>query len=327
VVLTLMGVLLAQHASGLRTHAANQFVCTETFKAGLTSFFTTADTKAQFAEDQNELCDLCAKVTRLAFLYTNDVQTQAKWSQSLEASACSYVGSKRRPDCQKLTTDIIGAQRSFFESKKSKFKAKELKGTTEQLGMLVDSRSYDICRSMGCCSVVPKRKGKKVLKPCSKPGDVADVTKDRENLQRDRFYLDKIKEELFDQRRLNNAFKAKLDLKEIDLHSAQQKLKKDLELLRKEQEQMREAKDALKRREDRVKRREKNEHDREEHNRKVEKWIKKREELVGDRETICYKREDQLGLPHPPTERPAGPPPAPTAVARPPQPATSSLST
>jgi len=114
----------------LRTRA-KQFVCTETFKAGLTSFFTTADTKAQFAEDQNELCDLCARITRLAYLYTNDVQTQAKWAQSLEASACSYVGSKRRPDCQKLTSEVVQSQRSFFESKKSKFTKKELKGTTE----------------------------------------------------------------------------------------------------------------------------------------------------------------------------------------------------
>jgi len=317
VVLTLVGVLLAQQASGLRTRA-KQFVCTETFKAGLTSFFTTADTKAQFAEDQNELCDLCARITRLAYLYTNDVQTQAKWAQSLEASACSYVGSKRRPDCQKLTSEVVQSQRSFFESKKSKFTKKELKGTTEELGMLVDSRSYDICREIGCCAVVKKRKGKKVLKPCSKPGDVADVTKDRENLQRDRFYLDKIKEELFDQRRLQNAFKAKLDLKEIDLQSWATKLKKDSELLKKEQEALREAKDALRRRSDRVQRRERDEKDREQHNKKVEKWLKKREELVGDRESICWKREDQLGLPHPPTERPGGPPPAPPTVGRPP---------
>jgi len=297
---------------------AKQFVCTETFKAGLTSFFTTADTKAQFAEDQNELCDLCAKVTRLAFLYTNDVQTQAKWAQSLESSACSYVGSARRRDCQKLTSEIVQSQRSFFESKRSKFTHKELKGTTEQLGMLVDSRSYDICREIGCCAVVPKRKGKKVLKPCSRPGDVADVTKDRQALQKDRFYLDKIKEELFDQRRLNNAFKAKLDLKEIDLKSLADKIAKDQEILKKEQDKMREAKEALKRREDRVKRREKNEKDREDHNKKQEQWLKKREELVGDRESICWKREDQLGLPHPPNERPGGPPPAPPAVARPP---------
>jgi len=317
-VLTLVGILLTQQASGLRT-MKGQFVCTETFKAGLTSFFTTADTKAQFAEDQNELCDLCAKVTRLAFLYTNDVQTQAKWSQSLEASACSYVGSKRRPDCQKLTGEIVQSQRQFFEGKKSKFTAKELKGTTEQLGMLVDSRSYDICRGLGCCAVVPKRKGKKTLKPCSRPGDVADVTKDREALQRDRFYLDKIKEELFDQRRLNNAFKAKLDLKEIDLKALADKIKKDQELLKKEQEKMREAKDALRRREDRVKRRENDEKDRENRNRKVEKWLKRREELVGDRESISWKREDQLGLPHPPNERPAGPPPAPPASPRPPE--------
>jgi len=170
--LTLVGVLLAQQASGLRMQG-KQFVCTETFKAGLTSFFTTADTKAAFAEDQNELCDLCAKITRLAFLYTNDVQTQAKWAQSLESSACSYVGSARRSDCQKLTGDIVQSQRSFFESKKSKFTSKELKGTTEQLGMIVDSRSYDICREIGCCALVKKRKGKKVLKPCSRPGDVS----------------------------------------------------------------------------------------------------------------------------------------------------------
>jgi len=312
--LALVGVLFTQQASGLR----KQYVCTETFKAGLTSFFTTADTKGAFAEDQNDLCDLCAKVTRLAFLYTNDVQTQAKWAQSLESSACSYVGSTRRADCKKLTTEIVQSQRSFFESKKSKFTSKELKGTTEQLGMLVDSRSYTICRDIGCCASAPKRKGKTVLKPCSRPGDVADVTKDRDALQKDRFYLDKIKDELFEQRRLNNAFKAKLDLKEIDLQSLASKIKKEQEVLKKEQQKMREAKEALRRREDRVKRREKDEKDREDHNKKVEQWLKKREELVGDRESICWKREDQLGLPHPPTDRPAGPPPAPPSVPRPP---------
>jgi len=293
------------------TERAKQFVCTETFKAGLTSFFITRDTKAAFAEDQSELCEMCAKVMRLAYLYTNDVQTSDKWTSALENNACRYVSAPRRSDCTSLTKGIIASQRSFFESKRSKFTPADLKGSTEQLGLLVDSRSFRQCKAIGCCPVVPKSNGKPVLEPCSKPGDAKDVERDRAALQTDRFAMDSLRDQLFGQRRANNEFKAKLDLKEIDLKGRELKLKKERDALTKDQQKMREAMDALKRREDRVKRREDDEHAMEKYNKKKEKWLKEREELVKDREDVCYKREDQLGIPHPPKTRPPPPPPAP----------------
>jgi hypothetical protein len=106
----------------------------------------------------------------------------------------------------------------------------ELKGTTDQLGLLVDDKSYFQCKAIGCCPVIPKRKGPAVLEPCSKPGDAKEVDKDREALAKDRFYLDAVRDELFKQRRANNQFKAKLDLKEVDLEGREKKLKKDKEV-------------------------------------------------------------------------------------------------
>jgi len=292
------------------------FVCTETFKAGLTSFFTQRDTKAAFAEDQSELCEMCAKVMRLAYLYSNDVQTQDKWETALTDNACRYVSAARRTDCNGLTKGIIASQRSFFASTKGKFSKAELKGTTDQLGLLVDDKSYFQCKAIGCCPVVPKRKGPAVLEPCSKPGDSKEVDKDRDALAKDRFYMDAVRDELFAQRRANNKFKAKLDLKETDLVGRETKLKKDREVLQQDQSKLREATEALKKREDKVGRRERDERELRAYNKKREKWLKEREDNIHDREDLCYKREEQLGLPHPPKTSPP-PPPAP-----PPKPAT-----
>jgi hypothetical protein len=310
-----IGVLVGR-AEGLRmTATAKQYVCTETFKAGLTSFFTEKDTKAAFAEDTTELCEMCAKVMRLAYLYSNDAQFQSKWPAALKSNACSYVSDARKADCNALTAGIVTAKQTFFDGKKSKFTRKELKGTTEQLGMLVDSRSYHACKQIGCCPVIPKRNGKPVRSPCSKPGDAASVSADRDQLQKDRFYLDKLREQLFVQRRDNNEFKAKLDLHEIDLKTREDKLKKDLKVLAEDQTKVRNAQNALKRRDERVARREEDEKKMQAFNKKKEKWLKERSDMVQDREDVCYKREEQLGIPHPPKRIP---PPIPDAPANPP---------
>jgi len=293
-----------------------QFVCTETFKAGLTSFFVSKDTKPAFAEDQAELCEMCAKVARLAFLYSNDAATGKNWDRALENNACSYVSTQRKADCKAMTKGVVDSQRKFFNGKKSKFTRKELKGTTEQLGMLVDKRSYMTCKRVGCCPVVPAKTGaaaaSKVLKPCSQPGDKADVAADRDALNRDRFLLDKLREELLEQRRSNNKFKAKLDLHEVDLKQREDKLSHGKKVLKSDKQKAHEASEALKKREERVKRREDDERERSEHNKKQEKWLKEKEDMVKDREDVCWKREEQLGIPHPPKGRPPPPPPAPT---------------
>jgi len=315
-VAVVVGLLALHGVDGLRvTATAKQFVCTETFKAGLTSFFTQRDTKAAFAEDQSSLCEMCAKVMRLAYLYSNDAQTQATWHTALENNACAYVGSARKADCKALTRGVIESRRKYFDGKQSKFTRKELSGTTEQLAMLVDSRSYFGCKQVGCCSIIPAVAANhpKVLQPASKPGDQGEVAADRAQLMKDRFLMDKTREELFNQRRDNNQFKAKLDLHEIDLKGRETKLKKELEVLKQDQQKMREAREALKRREERVTRREKDEKEFEAYNKKQEKWLKERLDMVKDREDVCYKREEQLGIPHPPKSRPPPIPPAPAA--------------
>jgi len=200
----------------------------------------------------------------------------------------------------------------------SKFTRGELRGSTEQLGLLVDQRSYHACKQVGCCAAVPAQAGPKTLVPCSKPGDRAEVAADRDALTKDRFLLDKVREELFVQRRANNAFKAKLDLHEIDLKGREDKLTKQQQVLKQDQQKMREATAALKIRETRVDRKEKDEKEFEAYNKKQEKWLKERAGLVKDREDICYKREEQLGIPHPPTSTPPAPPSPPAVITRPP---------
>ncbi len=95
---------------------AKQFVCTETFKAGLTSFFIQKDSKQAFAEDQSELCEMCAKVMRLAYLYSNDMTTSDRWATALQANACSFVGSARKgmdhPTPPSTPLHIFGTRRS-----------------------------------------------------------------------------------------------------------------------------------------------------------------------------------------------------------------------
>jgi len=298
---------------------SKQFVCTETFRASLTSFFVQKDTKVAFAEDTNELCELCAKVTRLAYLYSNDVQTQSKWPAALKDNACTFVSTARKADCSSLTDAVVSAKRSFFDSKKSKFTRTELRGSTEQLALLVDNRSYLACKHIGCCPInssAPNAKSKsakaaKTLTPCSVPGDKAGVAADRASLSKDKFYLDSLREQLFVQRRQNNEFKAKLDLREVDLKTREDRLKKGQNVLKTDKQKLREASNSLKVREARVKRRESDEKEFERYNKKQEKWLKERSDLVKDREDICYKREEQLGLPHPPKTRPPPSPPAP----------------
>jgi hypothetical protein len=313
VVVGLAGVSAMRVTSGVR---APQYVCTETFKAGLTSFFTEKDTKPAFAEDTAELCEMCAKVMRMAYLFSNDVQTAEKWPAALRTQACSFVSDARKRDCSALTAAVITSKQSFFDSKSAKFTRKELRGTTEQLGLLVDTRSYFACKQVGCCPAVPKHVGKKVTqKPCTKPGDTASVSADRAALTKDRFYLDKLREQLFVQRRDNNEFKVKLDVHEIDLRSRETKLKADLTKLQSDQTKLAEATNALSRREQRVKRREDTEREMRAFNKKKEAWLKERDKQVEDREDVCYKREEQLGIPHPPAHRP---PPIPDAPPKPP---------
>jgi len=318
----LVGVAVLQRVAALQSTASStankQFVCTETFKAGLTSFFTQKDTKTAFAEDTTELCEMCAKVVRLAYLYSNDMTTSATWATALQNNACKFVGSARTADCNALTTALVSSRRKFFDGKKSKFTRGELRGSTEQLGLLVDTRSYKQCKSVGCCPIVTPRVGKASLQPCSKPGDKAEVAADRDALVKDRFYMDKLRDELFEQRRDNNKFKAKLHLHEVDLKGREKKLKKQQNVLKQDQAKMGAAVAALKIREARVARRENDEKEFERYNKKQEKWLKDRSDLVKDREDICYKREEQLGIPHPPTSRPPPPPAPPTPITRPP---------
>jgi len=312
------GVDAVRMSSAARA-GAKQFVCTETFKASLTSFFVQKDTKPAFAEDTTELCELCAKVMRLAYLYSNDVQTQSKWPAALKDNACSFVSTARKDDCSSLTNAVISAKQKFFDSKKSKFTRTELRGSTEQLALLVDDRSYLACKHIGCCplkgsapSKAPKNGKSKTLTPCSTPGDRAGVAADRASLTKDKFYLDSLREQLFVQRRTNNDFKAKLDLHEIDLKGREDKLKKEKNVLKLDKQKLRDATASLKIRETRVTRRENDEKEFEAYNKKQEKWLKERADIVKDREDICYKREEQLGLPHPPKARPPPSPPAPT---------------
>jgi len=258
---------------------------------------------------------MCSKVVRLAFLYANDAETQKKWSAALESRACQYVGAQRSADCLALTKAVVGAQRKFFDGKDSKLSEKELKGTTEQIGLLIDSKAYGICRHIGCCSIYAekdmKNKNKHLpVKPLTTPkdqkDDPKDIARDRESLVRDRFTLDQTRETLFKQRRDNNNLKAKLDLHQIDLAGrekklavekkklleAQNKLKNDLADLERKKTQMKNRKEGLDQRDKNIDKKEKN--------------LNTREDYVKDREQVAWTREEQLGIPHPPkrTEMP-----------------------
>jgi nucleotide-binding universal stress UspA family protein len=252
----------------------------------LTSFFVRQDSKLSFAQDESELCELCAKVVRLAYLYSNDAMTQSTWSDSTTGAACQFVENHRQGDCSKLASAVVAAQQDYFSGSDAKFSSKEQSGTTEQLGLLVDQRSYGLCKTMGCCPINPKA-DKKVLTPTDTPGDSKDLEVDRKALQDDKFLLDSTQEAVFQQRRENNDIKAKLDLRTQDLNDKDTKLKADQAKLAKDNLDLAEAQAA-------EKAAEAAEQKREADDAKFEADLKAKEVELTTRENIVKTREIQL---------------------------------
>jgi len=280
--------------------SAAQVVCTEQFRASLTSFFVEKDTTMRFAQDQSDLCELCAKIIRLGYLYANDLENLHQWSDALQNNACSYVAGARKADCLKLTKGIAHSQRVYFTSSKAKFTSQENRATERQLQLLVDSKAYAHCKQLNCCRVIPKFTNRAVLSPSSSRGDATDLEKDRALLQKDRFALDHMRDSVVSQRRTNNEREAQLELHSHDLSQKEAKLTADRNTLAVNQEALRKNVETEVLREEAERRREDNEARREASNAEKERALAQKQKDLSAREKYVAARESAVGVSPPP---------------------------
>jgi len=217
--------------------AQGGYVCNQIFKAGLTSFFIRQDSKVSYAEDEAELCHLCTKVTRLAFLYVNERSTRDSWAAVLRDNACVFADKARQNDCKSLTAGIIKSEGDFFKSNTSHFSRDELKLSTKDLSLVLDTKSLGRCKSIGCCPKTDK-KGKFVKPECKLPvgtlrKHMQQIKADRDTIDREKRVNDEKKEHLDSKRRSINKHEADLEIREANLKDKIVEVKKHEDELRK----------------------------------------------------------------------------------------------
>jgi len=195
---------------------------------------------------------------------------------------------------------LYGLRRPFFTSKKARFTKRESSATERQLQLLVDSKAYAHCKQLNCCPIIPKFTNAPVLTPRDQRGNAADVEKDRDLLQKDRFALDHMRDSIVAQRRANNERTGQLELSEHDLSQKEKKLLADRGQLAVNQEALRRNVERENQREEAEKRREDNEQRREDANAQKEKDLAQKEKDLKDRETYVAKRESAVGVAPPP---------------------------
>jgi len=199
--------------------ASSPYVCTEGFKADLSSFFINQNSKAVVAQDESELCELCGKIIRLAHIYSNDITSQHGWDDALNNNACGYAESKRIGDCNRMVSEVIRTQRDYFHSSESKLTEDEWSKSTEELGVILDAKSFAICKQISCCPRASKRSP-----PIAPVKYVDDNDKDRQSIEDDLTMLKKAKELVLSVRYENQKLKEQVWAKEADLVTREKKL-------------------------------------------------------------------------------------------------------
>jgi len=199
---------------------SSPYVCTEGFRADLSSFFINQNSKAVAAQDESELCELCGRIIRLAYIYSNDITSQHGWDDALTNNACGYAEDKRIGDCNRMVTEIIRTQREYFGSSESKLSETEWSQSTEELGVILDSKAYSICKQISCCTRISKRSA-----PITPVKYADDNDKDRQSIEDDLTLLKKSKETVLSVRYETQKLKEQVWAKEADLASREKKLK------------------------------------------------------------------------------------------------------
>jgi len=117
-------------------------------KASLTSFFTNLDDQLAVSNDRVELCEMCIRVSKYAYLLTNHPSTSAHDFETAVAShACSAYHERREDDCITLSHATVRAS----DYANAQFTPAELNLSVEDLRTLVVSKSDQRCSEMSCC--------------------------------------------------------------------------------------------------------------------------------------------------------------------------------
>jgi len=117
-------------------------------KASLSSFFTNLDDNLAVVNDRVELCEMCIRVTKYAYLLTNHPTSSATdFESSVAGHACAFYHDQREDDCVTMSHAII--HQSDFAN--AQFTEPELNLSVEDLRTLVVSRSDQRCSELSCC--------------------------------------------------------------------------------------------------------------------------------------------------------------------------------
>jgi len=199
---------------------SSPYVCTESFRADLKSFYINQNTKAIVSQYDIELCELCGRLIRLAYVYSNDITSQRTWPDALNNNACVYVEQKRSADCNKMLSEIIRTQKSYFDSSDSKFTDSDWSQDTDGFGLILDTKSFSICKQIACCPSNTRK-----APPIAPVKYVDDNARDRQSIEDDLNMVKQLKEQVLQVRYDTQKLKDQISTKEADLVSREKKLK------------------------------------------------------------------------------------------------------
>jgi len=136
--------------------------CTTMLKASLTSFFTNLNDKLAIVTDRVELCEMCIRVTKYAYLLSNhpsssspssdasadaDSSADSTFQSSVASHACSSYHEHREDDCLTLSHAIVH-QSDYADAQ---FSPAELNLSVEDLRTLIVSKADQRCAELSCC--------------------------------------------------------------------------------------------------------------------------------------------------------------------------------
>jgi len=273
--------------------SSSPYVCSEALRADLTSFYINQNSKAVVSQDDIELCELCGRIVRLAYIYSNDITSQRGWSDALNNNACGYVEEKRSEDCNRLVFEISRSQRSYFDGSDSKFSESDWSQDTDSFAQLLDGKAFSICKQISCCSINSRRSP-----PITPVKYVDDNARDRQAIEDDLAMMKKVKEQVLQVRYDTQKLQDQVSAKEADLVTREKKLKDGQNQLANDQNTLKNNQKELTAREakqtqvesdfqDQAKTREATDDAREERIAKVEADLSTRETAVSQREVAA----------------------------------------
>jgi len=203
-----------------------------------------------WAEDENDLCELCSKITRLAYLYSNLQSAHSEWEGTLVEHACQYVNELRAKDCSKLTNAIIENKREYFTGSDAKFSREELEMTRDALRNILQDRAGVLCHDIGCCAKTPSGNSQLPLLPVDhlEPeirSDVENANNERLAVQQEKETLDKLRSDVDFQQKSFQETKDHVEQLQASFDQQRSELKTKSEQLAVEEERVKGEKDKV----------------------------------------------------------------------------------